>query len=174
MLNRKKDNFGNIIFTSSVKSPMQTLLDFLGEETLPQYHGRLIGVLVDRTPSCHPELAGEGIEYCCWACSKGFYRRLPLKSKKGKVNFKKSVRQALSQKNLKTGTVRLLSAKARSYMLAYLSIDESPGAKDTKTSHQMIEKLVKKWKTHRNVSDSETGFIAGILKSMVKQSNDNN
>jgi hypothetical protein len=172
-LNGKKDNFGNIIFATSVKSLTQSLLDFLEEETLLQYHGRLIGVLVDRTPICHPELAGEGIEYC-WACSKGFYRRLPLKSKKGKVNFKKSVRQALSQENLKIGTVRLLSAKARSYMLAYLSIDECSGAKDTKTSHQMIEKLVKKWKTHRNVSDLETGFIAGILKSMVKQSNHDN
>ncbi len=173
-LNGKSDNFGNIICATSVKSLTQSLLDFLEEETLLQYHGRLIGVLVDRTPICHPELAGEGIEYC-WACSKGFYRwRLPLKSKKGKENFKKSVRQALSQKNLKTGTVRLLSAKARSYMLAYLSIDECPGAKDTKTSHQMIEKLVKKWKTHRNVSDLETGFIAGILKSMVKQSNHDN
>ncbi len=132
-LNRKKDNFGNIIFATSVKSLTQSLLDFLEEETLLQYHGRLIGVLVDQTPICHPELAGEGIEYC-WACSKGFYRCLPLKSKKGKVNFKKSVRQALSQENLKIGTVRLLSAKARAYMLAYLSIDECSGAKDTKTS----------------------------------------
>jgi hypothetical protein len=76
---------------------MQSLLDFLEEETLLQYHGRLIGVLVNHTPICHPELEGEGIEYC-WVCSKGFYWHLPLKSKKGKVNFKKLVRQALSQR----------------------------------------------------------------------------
>jgi hypothetical protein len=42
---------------------MLSLLDFLEEERLLQYHSRLIGILVDCTPICHPELAGEGIEY---------------------------------------------------------------------------------------------------------------
>mmetsp|Transcript_29437 Transcript_29437/g.53921 ORF Transcript_29437/g.53921 Transcript_29437/m.53921 type:complete len:237 (-) Transcript_29437:190-900(-) len=52
-------------------------LDFINEETLLQYHGKMLGVLVDRSPKCHPEVAGEGIEYS-WGCGKGKYRRLPL------------------------------------------------------------------------------------------------
>jgi hypothetical protein len=167
-LRGKKDNFGSVIFTTSVKSLMESLLDFLEEETLLQYHGRLIGVIVDRTPICHPELAGEGIEYC-WACSKGFYRRLRLKEKRGKANFKKSVREALSRDNLEISTVRKLSAKARSYMLAYHSIDGCADEKGT-SSHHMIEKIVKTFKTHRNVADSDTGFVACVVKNMFKQS----
>jgi hypothetical protein len=42
---------------------MEQLSDFQDEETLLQYHGRMLGVKVDQTPKCHPEMAGEGIEY---------------------------------------------------------------------------------------------------------------
>jgi hypothetical protein len=38
-----------------------------------QYYGRQMGVLVDWTPKCHCELAGEGIEYS-WAAAKNKYR----------------------------------------------------------------------------------------------------
>jgi hypothetical protein len=37
---------------------------FLPDTTLLQYLGRLIGVIIDRTHICHPDLSGEGIEYC--------------------------------------------------------------------------------------------------------------
>jgi hypothetical protein len=37
--------------------------DFKNEETLLQTKGWEMGVLVNRTPKCHCEPAGEGIEY---------------------------------------------------------------------------------------------------------------
>jgi hypothetical protein len=46
---------------------MDSQMDFIEEETLLQYHGRQLGVIIDRTPKCHPEMAGEGIEYN-WGC----------------------------------------------------------------------------------------------------------
>ena len=46
-----------------------------------------MGVLVDRTPKCHCELAGEGIE-CSWGCAKNHYRRVSLKRKKSKDSFR--------------------------------------------------------------------------------------
>jgi hypothetical protein len=51
-----------------------------------QSMGRKMGVMIDRTTKCHPELACEGIEYS-WGCAKNFYRCLPLSEKKikGKV-----------------------------------------------------------------------------------------
>ena len=61
-----------------LRNMMSTLIDFVNEETLLQYHGKMLGVIVDRSPKCHPEVAGEGIEYS-WGCSKGKYRRLPFK-----------------------------------------------------------------------------------------------
>ncbi len=37
--------------------------DFLGEKTSLMYLGEHLGVEVDRSMKCHPQLAGEGIEY---------------------------------------------------------------------------------------------------------------
>jgi hypothetical protein len=77
----RNDAFGNLLPESSLKHLMAQLSDFQDEETLMQYHGRTLGVKVDRTPKCHPEMAGEGVEYS-WAGAKGFYRRLPLSKKR--------------------------------------------------------------------------------------------
>ena len=62
---------------------MNKQTDFLNEETLLQHHGRKLGIIVDRSPKCHPEIAGEGIEYA-WAVSKMHYRKQKLTKKKTK------------------------------------------------------------------------------------------
>ena len=46
--------------------------DFINEVTLLQYYGDILGIVVDHIPKCHPELAGEGIEYS-WAIAKLHY-----------------------------------------------------------------------------------------------------
>jgi hypothetical protein len=71
---------------------MEPQMDFVEEETLLQYHGRQLGVIIDRTPKCHPEMAGEGIEYN-WGCAKGFYHRLPITEKRTKNKFSESVKK---------------------------------------------------------------------------------
>ena len=71
-------------------------IDFIEEETLLQYHGRQLGVTIDRTPKCHPEMAGEGIEYN-WGCAKGYYRRLPITEKRTKNKFRESVKKSISR-----------------------------------------------------------------------------
>ncbi len=60
-----------------------------------QTMGRLLGVLVDRTPKCHPELAGEGIEYS-GGYAKNYYRWLPLEEKRKKEKFMDGVRKSLA------------------------------------------------------------------------------
>jgi hypothetical protein len=65
---------------------MSLLTDFIKEETLLQYHGRLLKVKVVWTPKCHPKIAGDGIKYN-WGCRKGFYPCLPLSAKKQKLSF---------------------------------------------------------------------------------------
>lgn len=81
----RKDRFGNVICETSLNSKMESLRDFIGEETLLQYHGWLVGLIVDRTPKCHLEMAGEGIGYS-WGCAKGYYRRLLLSEKRQRRN----------------------------------------------------------------------------------------
>jgi hypothetical protein len=59
----RNDAFGNLITETSLRHLMEQLSDFQDEETLLQYHGRRLGVKVDQTPKCHPEMAaGEGVE----------------------------------------------------------------------------------------------------------------
>ena len=172
-LNGRKDMFGNCILDTSLKEMMESLLDFMQEETLLQYHGRMSGVVVDRTPKCHPELAGEGIEYC-WGCAKGYYRRLPISKKRGKVNFKAAVKQSLSVETVLTKIrVRMFSWRARQYILAYHSlagrenIDAAETGPDAAMSAHLIEKIVKTYKTHRCASDFDAGFIGTVVKTMT-------
>jgi hypothetical protein len=48
-----------------------------------QAMGRSLGVLVDRTLKCHPDLAGESIKYS-WGCAKKYYQYATTGGKKKK------------------------------------------------------------------------------------------
>ena len=173
-------------------------MDFVEEETLLQYHGRQLGVLIDRTPKCHPEMAGEGIEYN-WGCAKGFYRRLPTTRKKTKAKFRESVQKSISRNIMTTERQRMFSRRARQYMLAYNAIDNNNDAneantaanggepaanEDKKTTFVLIESIIKNYKhtykTHRSVTDSDTGYINKVVSAMKmasfmhQQHNNNN
>ena len=56
---------------------MANCVDFEVEESLLQSMGTKMGVIIDRMPKCHCELAGEGMEYS-WGCAKNEYRRKPF------------------------------------------------------------------------------------------------
>jgi hypothetical protein len=60
---------GNLIEASSLLKLLQKQPNFMCELTLLQFFGKQMGTTVNRTPKCHPELAGEGIEYL-WAFAK--------------------------------------------------------------------------------------------------------
>ena len=53
--------------------------------------GRVMRVLVDKTPKCHCELAGEGIKNTL-ACAMNFSCRVSLK---GKETFRSVVRESI-------------------------------------------------------------------------------
>ena len=63
MLNGRQDAFGILRKETSLKFLMSNCQDSEEEESLFQSMGRAMGVIVDRTPKCHCEVAGEGIEY---------------------------------------------------------------------------------------------------------------
>lgn len=70
----RKDKDGVIDKRFRLNKLIRTCPDFVNEPTMLKYIGvEKLGILVDRTPKCTPELTGEGIEYC-WTCGKGWYR----------------------------------------------------------------------------------------------------
>ena len=61
--------------------------DFIHQETLLQIYCSKLGVLSDRSPIAHCEIAGDGIEFD-WGFSKIIYRSKPLDEKKISQNSK--------------------------------------------------------------------------------------
>ena len=172
--------------------------DFEEEESMLQTMGRKMGILVDRTPKCHCELAGEGIEYS-WGCSKNAYRLLPLSEKRKKETFLNGVRKCLSREVLTTERVRKNARRAREYICAYHTFHisekqscsnesesgevEAQGGTNSGTGSEhgtassntakkitpnLIEKMAKNFKTHRCALDFDRGFIN---HTMVKSAN---
>jgi hypothetical protein len=94
-LKGRKDQYGIIDVRFSLTHLMSTCTDFKEEETILQTMGRWMGVEVDHTPKCHPQLVGEGIEYT-WARCKNHFCNILLDRKRGTENFKLCVSESLS------------------------------------------------------------------------------
>ena len=114
-LTGRKDELGNVDLSLSSRHLMAMCTDFLNEEGMMEHVGAKIGVEVMLTPKCHAEIAGEGVE-SMWACSKGAYRNLALKEKKGKENFMAGVRYCLSENVLSIERIRKFAKRARQYL----------------------------------------------------------
>ena len=92
-------------------------------------YGEQMGVTVDKTPKCHPEMTGEGIGYAL-SGSKQSFRSSPLTLRRNKKGFHALVRQCLDGKTLN------LICSCR-YMLAYHSL-----AKNATTSAGNPDEIV--------------------------------
>lgn len=148
---------------------MGSCTNFVEEKTLLKINAQEIvckqgmNVIVDRTPKCHPELAGEGIEYT-WDNSKSYIRGVPIGKRRRAADFLHHVHMALSQEegaNLNKNKVRKFSARARDYVAAYYILHENDDIersnKSTHTSNGMLTFL-----THKKLKTRET-FIAHIV-----------
>jgi hypothetical protein len=161
-----KDSMGAVRKDTSLLYLMSNLKDFHGQETMLQLKATEMGIFIDRTPKCHCELAGEGIEYA-WGCTKNRYQRQPLKDKRGKDNFHRTVRKCFSREVITTERVRLFSQRARAYILSYHKLrqeqlTESSSITDldvVSISPVNIEKLLKRFKTHRCAMDFDSAFV---------------
>jgi hypothetical protein len=120
--------------------PAGNCKDFEEEELQLQLMGRTMGILVDCTPKCHCELAGEGIEYY-WCCAKNFYCCLPLGEEKSKESFKVAVRKCLIKDVLTKHHIRLFSRRAWQYILAYHAFQQGQettrGSTSSNSEHQI-------------------------------------
>ena len=102
--------------TLQYKTMVDNLPDFKGEQSRLEFFAEKLGVTVAYGPKYHPEIAGEGIEYC-WALSKSDYRKQPLSEKKKKNQF-----ESLVMKSMDTSTVldiHQVRSCARSWILLF-------------------------------------------------------
>mmetsp|Transcript_29952 Transcript_29952/g.67600 ORF Transcript_29952/g.67600 Transcript_29952/m.67600 type:complete len:190 (+) Transcript_29952:650-1219(+) len=146
--------------------------DFANEVSQLEFIGGKVGCNVIITTKYHAEYAGEGIEYT-WGFQKCFYRRQPLKRKKGKANFFALVDECLSRDLVTTELVRKFSKRARDYMQAYCAFETDEMKEGLKESgkggklnitHAMIEKMKKVVSSHRAALDHDKQFLDRIIK----------
>ena len=179
--NGTRDEFGITKPETSLKQLMSRCLDFEEEESMLQSMVRKMGYEVDRTPKCHAEMAGDGIEYI-WALIKNHFRRILLHKKRGKENFMKCVRECLSKELITTTAVRLMARRARRYTKGYHVLhqmksgkivgalsEELKNAKGFDIITTKIEYIVGEFKSHRAASDFDHGFCRTIFKESLKR-----
>jgi hypothetical protein len=170
----KKYSMGAVRKDTSLRYLMSNLKDFEAQETMLQLKAMEMGLSMDRTPKCHCELAGEGIEYA-WGCAKNHYRRQPLKDKRGKENFRQTVRKCFSRDIVTTECIRMFSQHARAYILAYHKIRQeqltdsssTSDSDNTTASPVNVEKLLKKFKTHRCAMDFDSNFCKAVFRNDI-------
>ena len=135
-------------------------------------YGKQMGVTVDRTPKCHPEMAGEGIEYA-WAGSKQAFGLTPLTLRRNKKGFHALVRKCLDEKTLHLIYMWKCAARSRRYMLSYHSFAKNgtttDGNPDEKVGFDLIQLLVKKHKSSCNVGDSDSLFVKNLLNDIKEE-----
>ena len=104
------------------------------------------------SPRCHPELAGQGIEYC-WGAAKLYYRR---HNDCKPANMHRNV--VASLKSVTLAQARKFARRARSYRRAL--------ADPQNDSFKLIEKTIKVYRTHRDAGKFDCQFIRDSVESV--------
>ena len=130
--------------------------DFKHEKTQMMYILNLLGVFLDLTPKCHPEIAGRGVEYA-WGYAKLRFR-IEFNDAIAK-HLKQNVLNSLNQQVLTVNRIRKYARKAREYKLTYSLIFDINDGETGSTSKDDIEHITKEFKAHRSAMDSDFKFI---------------
>ena len=150
---------GEIDETTSYDALLNGCRDFANELTLVQTVMLELGSFCDRSPKCHPEVAGEGIEYSLGK-SKNYFRTFGTDKKKGKDKFKALVEMSLKHDEgaeISIERVRKYCRKARRYIIAYHQFDRGEKVDDAETLSRIERNLERLTKSHRD--PQETKFI---------------
>ena len=133
------------------------------EKTLLVHYGEELGCIIDRSPKCTPEIAGDGIEFD-WAMSKLWYRKQPWEDKKKKENFEKLVNESMSDKVLSIERTRLFSGRSRLNMFSYYILDRDGDEAPTPSD---VKKYKDKRKSHTCCLDEEHGYFSAIVRGIM-------
>lgn len=154
----------------NLKYILDECADFKDEMSLIQYTLKLIGGCGAKfTPKCHPELAGEGIEYD-WGCSKRYFRkrRSEVAGSIKWENFLELVKDSLRQISMEKAL--RYARRAGMYKVGYWMLlhkkttpDASEGVVCMMQNVETTIKLLKAktYKQHRGVSASTDVLMEG-------------
>ena len=131
--------------------------DFKHEQTQMMFILNLLGVFLDLTPKCHPEIAGRGVEYA-WGYAKLRFR-MEFNDAIAK-HLKENVLKSLDREVLTINRIRKFARKAREYKLTYSLIFDMNDGETGSTGKDDIEHITKEFKAHRSAMDSDFKFIA--------------
>jgi hypothetical protein len=110
------------------------------------------GHILLMSPRCHPELAGQGIEYC-WGAAKLFYRRHnDCKTAHMHANV------VASLQSVTLAQARKFARRARSYRRTL--------ADPQNDCFQLIEKTIKVYRTHRDAGKFDCQFIRDSVEGV--------
>ena len=139
---------------------------------------------IDCSPKFHPEVAGEGIEFC-WGLSKNTYCKYSVEDKRTKSKYLELVKKCTCNNTVITKQmVQLFRKRTRRYMLAYQALEElksNAESSDNNTatedlpamSSALVEKVIRVYKrphkVHRNIADSKKQFLNFAASIMRKQ-----
>ena len=146
--------------TTSVYRFLDECDDFKNEKSQMEYVlEQHLNVMLRMTPKCHPEIAGQGIEYA-WG-----YAKLRFRQKYNDMtaaNLKENVRAVLSTEVLTKIRTNKFVRKARDYKLTYLFLlEQTEKLKKSEhgNTHERIERIMKLFKQHRSALDADYSFI---------------
>lgn len=148
---------GEIDESTSYDFMLNNCSDFANERTLVQYIMSELGSECDRSPKCHPEVAGEGVEYSLGK-SKNWFRTFPVEDKKGVEKFKRLVNLALKANDgamITIQRVRKYSRRARRYIVAYHQLDRGMPVEDVNFLKRIEERVRTLKKSHRDAIDTK-------------------
>ena len=117
----------------------------------------LLGVQLQLTPKCHPEIAGRGVEYA-WGYSKLRFR-IDFNDAVAS-HLKDNVIKSLDASVLTLNRIRKFARKAREYKLTYALLFHYEESGKERTGKDTIEHVTKLFKAHRSAMDADYGFIS--------------
>ena len=148
----RADDYGNIDKSTSIKALIMNQPDFLEQKTLLQHHCEQLGVLSDRSPVAHCDIAGKGIEFN-WGFSKMNYRSKPIEMKRNKTKFHELVMSVLGKDILTMAVCRANAHRARQYMLAYMTLAKTANVQSYPNEQSTTNEQSPQTDTHNNSSD---------------------
>lgn len=136
----------------NMKLTLNNCPDYKSERTALETLAEEIGVVVESSPKCHPEIAGEGIEYT-FAAYKMDYRK-----KNTYCSRTMHTRVLASLDVLNVTTIRKCCRRANEYMRAYLKLPV-----ETTQIYEKIESMKEESKCHRCALDFDTSWVKQLF-----------
>ena len=153
---------GDVVPGTSMNLVLSQCQDFLNEKTLLEQLVTDLGHILEKSPKCHPELAGAGIEYC-WGKSKREYRKINSGDQKTMCAEQRArVLSCLSPEVLPRRRLRKFDRKAYEYKCVYRKLAEDGDAAD---SLAKIEKMKAECKKHRTITQADMTILNTPVKA---------